>query len=288
MKEKVDIYRGRSASLATKHGKERAISRPLRAALGLAVTVEGDIETDALGTFTGEIERVGAPREVAIRKARLGMEASGLSLGVANEGSFGPHPVIPFFVPSDHEVLAFIDDDLGITVVESYLTEQTNFGHWPARSLGDLKNFLRQAEFPSHALIVRPKDGLKSGLVFKGITDLLMLEDAVNRCAAASADGLAHVETDMRAHVNPTRQRVIRRTAFRLARRLATPCPSCGTPGWGRIKSEKGLPCGFCHTPTEMIKHEIFGCGRCNYTEIKPRKDGRQYAEQGQCPYCNP
>ena len=283
-----DHYCGRKAALATKHGKERAIARPLRAGLGLTVTVEEDIDTDVLGTFTGEIERVGTPREVAIRKARMGMEASDLPLGLANEGSFGPHPFIPFFTASDHEILAFVDDNLGITVVEAYLTEHTNFDHWRARTIGDLDAFLKRAEFPSHALIVRPNDGLKHGLIFKGITDIKTLEDAVNRCAAASADGAAHVETDMRAHVNPARRKVIRRAAFRLARRLSTHCPSCGSPGWGRVGSEKGLPCGYCHTPTEMIKHEIFGCPKCDHKEIKPPSDGREYAEQGQCPYCNP
>jgi hypothetical protein len=167
MKEglKPDLYCGQAAVLTTKHGKDRAIARPFRASLGLVITVKDEIDTDQLGTFTGEIERVGTPREVAIRKARLGMEA----------------------------------------------------------------------QFPSHALIVRPNEGLKPGFLFKGVADLETLNGAVMRCAPASGDGWAHVETDMRAHVNPTRQKVIRRPAFRLARRLAAACPSCGAPGWGRI-----------------------------------------------------
>jgi hypothetical protein len=288
MKDAMNPYRGRTTALTTKHGKGRAISRPLRMVLGLTVQVEAKIDTDLLGTFTGEIERVGTPSEVAIRKARLGMESSGLPLGLANEGSFGPHPAISLFMPTDHEMLVFVDDELGIIVVESCLSAETNYGYHTARSLNDLEPFLRQAKFPSHALIVRPNDGLKKGFVFKGVIDFVTLEDAVKRCAVASADGLAHVGTDMRAHVNPTRQKIIRHTACRLARRLATSCPACGTPGWGRIRSEPGLPCEFCHTATEMIKQEIFGCARCRYTEAKPRSDGRQYAEPGQCPYCNP
>lgn len=210
-------YRGRVAVLTTKHSKERAVARPFRAALGLVVTVPEEIDTDLLGTFTGEVERVGTPREAAIGKERLGMRASGLPLGLASEGSFGPHPLMPFLFASDHEVLAFVDDDLGITVVESLLTEETNFGHCPARTLSDLTAFIKQVRFPLHALIVRPNDGLKAGFMFKGIADVETLEDAVNRSAAASADGMAHVETDMRAHVNPTRQKAIRRLAFRLA-----------------------------------------------------------------------
>ncbi len=281
-------YSDRVAVLATKHGKERAVARPLRAALGLIVTVRDEIDTDLLGTFTGEVERVGTPREVAINKARLGMRASGIPLGLASEGSFGPHPLIPFLIASDHEILAFVDDDLGITVVEGILTEETNFGHCRARTLSDLATFMKQAQFPSHALIVRPNDGIKPGVLFKGIADLGTLEDAVIRCAAASPDGVAYVETDMRAHLNPTRQKAIRRVAFRLARRLASSCPSCGVPGWGRTGGERGLPCQACGTPTELLKHEIFGCPRCAHTDVKPRSDGRQYAEEGECPYCNP
>jgi len=280
-------YCGRVSVLTTKHGKQRAVARPLRAALGLIVTLPEEIDTDLLGTFTGEVERAGTPRDVAISKARLGMRASGIPLGLASEGSFGPHPLIPVLA-CDHEILAFVDDDQEITVVESLLTENTNFGHCTARTLIDLAALMKQAQFPSHALIVRPNDGIKPGFMFKGIADPETLEDAVNRCAAASADGMAHVETDMRAHVNPTRQKAIRRVAFRLARRLASPCPSCGAPGWGRTRVEKGLPCQACGTPTELVRQQIFGCPRCNHTDVRPRSDGWQYAEEGQCPYCNP
>jgi hypothetical protein len=40
-------------------------------------------------------------------------------------------------------------------------------------------------------------------LLFKGISDRATFEQVV--IAALSSDGLAHVETDMRTHLNPTR-----------------------------------------------------------------------------------
>jgi len=263
------------------------VARPLRVAVGLSVMVPTEINTDLLGTFTGDVKRPGTPREVVIRKARLGMSASGLPLGLASEGSFGPHPLLPF-TACDHELLAFVDDEIGFTVVEGILTEVTNFGQCSARTGDDLADFLQRAQFPSHALIVRPNDGLKPGMLFKGIAEHAVLVDAVRRCAAASADGLAHVETDMRAHLNPTRQKAIRKVAFRLARRLACPCPVCRTPGWGRSGVERGLPCGNCGTPTEWIKHEIFGCARCDHQILKVRADGLQFVEPSLCPACNP
>lgn len=255
--------------------------------MGVTVKVAVAIDTDTLGTFTGEVARVGAPREVAISKARLGVLSTGEKLGLASEGSFGPHPHIPWLA-LDHELLAFVDQELGIEIIETVLTDKTNFGHCRARQVEDLDQFLQRALFPSHALIVRPSDGIKPGFLFKGIVDDHALASAVALCSSASGDGLAHVETDMRAHMNPTRQRIIRQAAFKLVRRLCTLCPACGTPGWGQTETEKGLPCRVCGEPTELVRHEIFGCAYCHHLAMQPRSDGQQFADDGQCPFCNP
>lgn len=77
---------GRTAALATKHEKERAVARPLYAALGVTVIVPDGIDTDTLGTFTGEVKRRGSPREVALEKARLGLRPGEMSIGIASEG----------------------------------------------------------------------------------------------------------------------------------------------------------------------------------------------------------
>ena len=249
-------YCGQTVVLATKHGKERLLGRTFRLALGATISTPPGIDTDTLGTFTGEVERIGTPREVAIRKARWGLSVTGEALGLASEGSFGPHPQIPW-VASDHELLAFVDEERGIEVVEAFLSNETNYAHCSARKPDELGDFLRRALFPSHALIVHPKDGIESGLLIKGIADDKALADAVVQCAQASQDGLAHVETDMRAHVNPSRQKVIRRAGLLLARRLRSLCPTCETPGWGQTGLEKGLPCESCNAPTAWVNREI-------------------------------
>lgn len=279
-------YQGRWAALATKHQKEQVFGRPLRKAVGLALHVPTDLDTDLLGTFSGEVDRHGTSREVALRKARLGMNATGLTLGLASEGSFGPDPQL-LFVPVDHEILTFIDDDLGIEVVEQILSPKTNYAHDTAGTFEDLKGFLARARFPSHGLIVRP-NGLQPGLLFKGITKFETLKEALERCTSASEDGLAHVETDMRAHMNPTRQRVLREVAVQLGRRLATLCPECRTPGWGVVDVVRGLPCEWCGGETELIRMEIQGCPRCEYRESVPRGDGLRVASAGDCSLCNP
>ena len=90
-------YAGRKTVLDTMHGKEEAIAPVLRAGLGLTVSTTSDIDTNAPGTFTGEIPRDGTVREAAIAMARLDMEAVDLRIGLANEGSYGPHPQSPSF-----------------------------------------------------------------------------------------------------------------------------------------------------------------------------------------------
>ncbi|MBU3646369.1 MAG: hypothetical protein FGM49_06150, partial [Candidatus Nanopelagicaceae bacterium] len=78
---KLHPYRGTTAAIATKHLKEQIIA-PIFVELGVSLEVAA-VDTDLLGTFTGEIEREGTPKEVAIRKARLGMAATGLAYGLA-------------------------------------------------------------------------------------------------------------------------------------------------------------------------------------------------------------
>lgn len=280
-------YQGRKAVLATKHGKEQAVAPPLMASIGLEVCTPPDLDTDLLGTFSGEIVRQGTAEEVAFRKARLGMAATGLPLGLANEGSFGPHPQLGV-VAGDHELLVFVDDELGLEIREGLLTTETNFAHQEASAADQLSDFLARVRFPSHGVIVRPNSGLEPGLVFKGITVLPALDRAVDRCARASADGLAHVETDMRANMNPTRHAIIGQLAGRLARRLATRCAHCGSPGWGVVGVVRGLPCEWCGAETDWVRQEIFGCPRCQVREYRPRSDGRDRADPGNCPECNP
>lgn len=278
---------GSECVLATRHGKESAIARPMRAALALKVIVPENLDTDALGTFTGEVPRVGEPHEVARAKASLGIAASGIPRAIASEGSFGPHPTTPFLAAST-ELLLFLDQDRGIEVTEQLTTTETNFRHTVVRPGEPLEKFLRRARFPRHAIIVRPNAGDQNIGIAKGLQDIQQVAAAVARCAELSNDGAARIETDMRAHLNPTRMGVIRRVAFRLARRLATRCPACDLPGFGMSGTESGLPCENCGAPTDAVLHELWGCSTCAHREKRPRRDGRTSAYAGHCGFCNP
>ena len=280
-------YHDRQVALATMHRKEEAIAPALKETLGLFTVNAPELDTDQLGTFAGEIPRRGNMLDTAVAKARMGMQATGLSLGLASEGSFGPHPLIPFF-PGGIELLVFVDDERGLIVHETLVADQTNFSHRIVSPADPIDDFLGRVGFPAHGLIVRPNAGEIHRDIVKGITRRAVLDASIKLAARASADGKAHIETDMRAHMNPTRMRSLATLASQLGRRLAIPCPACAAPGWGRIDVVKGLPCEECATRTEMVLKEVFGCVACSRRDELPRRDGLTHASPAHCPYCNP
>lgn len=280
------LYAGRTAALTTMHRKEAALSEPLWAGAGLHLVAVTHLDTDLLGTFTGEQARSGTMLETAVAKARLGMAATGLTLGLASEGSFGPHPVSPF-VPADVELVVFIDDDRGFALHEVLLTETTNYAGIVVAPGDPIDGFLSRVGFPEHWLVVRPNLADPPALVVKGVCVPGDLASAVGAACAASADGKARVETDMRAHANPTRMRVLGELAARLASRLSTRCPACAAPGWGRTEVVRGLPCHACGWPTDLVAEDVYSCAMCPYTQCRPRAD-RAAAPPAQCPRCNP
>lgn len=294
-------YFGRQVVLTTKHEKARALQLPLQAGLGLVLD-SIEVDTDRLGTFTGEIEREGTPLQTAVKKARLGMTRAQAKLGIANEGSFGPHPYVPFLVGC-HEVIVFIDDELGIEVAESIVSANTNYDHIDTRSIEEVEEFLTRVKFPSHGLIVRPnksnrnllrqvsrmfKSTAQATAIQKGIRDRDALDAAILSCKALSDDGLAHIETDMRAHMNPTRLRVLRALGIKLARRLRSTCPQCECPGFGVTGVEGSLPCEECGYPSESYAFQIYGCSKCQLEQTHPRKDGKTEVDAMYCQRCNP
>ena len=280
-------YAGRLAALGTMHGKEAAIAPPLRQQLGIDLVVPA-LDTDRFGTFTGETRRIGTMRDTAVGKARAAMAASGLPLGLASEGSFGPHPSL-IVVPAAIELLVFVDDERDLVVVETLMSVETNFSHALADRAESALAFLGRCGFPDHAVIVRPslpRDD--EDIVFKGIRDYADLLRAFEVCRTASVDSQARLETDMRAHKNPTRVRVLQQLATRLSSRLSVMCPACGSPGFGLVDRRRGLPCRECDEATTLPLAEVHGCARCSYVEERPDPMASAFADPKWCPRCNP
>ena len=275
---------GRRAALATRHGKEATIAPPL-AALGIEVRV-ADVDTDAFGTFTGEVRRPGDMLETAIAKARAGMRATGLDLGLASEGAFGG--ALGGFAADATELLVLVDDRAGrvLHLVRSGLvSNQAGLSVEDAAAIGD---FPARVGFPAHGLVVFAEgvDGGGAELLEKGIVDAERLAAAVARALARG--GRARIETDMRAHLNPTRMTAIAALAEAFAERLATPCPDCGAWGHGPVAAHRGLPCGDCGAPTSLVRALTFGCEVCGQRDERPREDGLVAADPQWCPLCNP
>ncbi|MCS6969059.1 MAG: hypothetical protein RMJ44_10220 [Cytophagales bacterium] len=271
------FFSGRRAALATMHGKEKIIAPPLFEHLGLQVEV-AQVNTDAFGTFTGEIERRGTPLEAARQKCCAAIEQTGLPIGIASEGSFGPHPTVPF-VASNHEIVMLLDEELGIQVVGQCLTAETNFAHQVVHSIEEAVAFAEKVGFPSHGLIVRGKS------LTKGICDYKLLSEVVSNALATQPS--VQLETDMRAMYNPTRQKAIAAAVADLIERLQQLCPACGKPGWGKKNSIPGLPCSWCGLPTSLPVGYLMECPACGYQEEKITTS-EQYADPAYCSFCNP
>jgi len=270
------------------HGKQRALAPPLGEQLGLGLAVPEGLDTDSLGTFTGEVARRGSMRDAALAKARLGMERTGLSLGLASEGSYGPHPAA-LFLDAGLELAVFVDDDRGLVVCEQILDEDPCFGHVVTPDPAGAVGFLERVGFPSQGLVVGANAPPEPPARWtKGVRDRATLGSAIREAAACSGDGRALVQTDMRAHQNPTRMATLARLAERLAARLATPCPACGAPGFGVVGVRKGLPCRVCGGPSTLVAAEVLGCGGCDHREERIPPERQDGAEPRTCTLCNP
>lgn len=299
--KKESQYFGKRAILGTMHKKAEALTLPFKVGLGMELQT-CEFDTDQLGTFTGEIERHDSAVETAGKKARLAICKTKEARGLGSEGSFGPHPLIPYMALSQ-EFLVLVDDELKIQVVENIVSTRTNYCHTEVNCIDETEEFLQRAKFPSHALIVKPVksqssvfDNVKrlfsgqgvTSQIYKGIRDRDSLVSAIRSCRQQSNAGLVHIETDMRAHMNPTRMRVLRSLGIKLVRRLLCACHACGCPGFGISGQEGTLPCEECGFPSDTYAQELHSCPRCQYTKTLPRRDGLTSVEALFCQRCNP
>ena len=249
--------------MPTKHDKAKLVTKHFNEILAMQVQ-EVVVDTDVFGTFSGEFERVGTPLETAAKKARLGIETTGNPFAIASEGSVGPDPIFGF-INANIETMVFVDDELDIQVHESLKSNEISAFTTTTLKM-DLGVFLKKADFPNHALIVKPHHG--TGAI-KGVRDLVELEEAIRKSRDASSDGEAIIESDLRAMCSPSRQKNISAVALKLAQRLSMTCPECQTPGWGLKSYIRGVECAECGDISEdAIKQEIMGCFKCEYTAL--------------------
>jgi hypothetical protein len=271
--------------LTTKHDKEKAIAPVFKEALDCEV-IHLNLDTDQLGTFSGEIEREFSPLECARKKCLWGLEVSGESIGMATEATFGPHPAIEL-LPFHHELIYFYDKDSNFELCTDIMTSDTNFRSAKIERFETLQEFSKLTHFPSHGLILK-SIGCEKPLIIKGIQDCKTLEQAFEECLKKSKHRLVLVQTDMRAHMNPTRMKMITEVATKLTKLLQTYCPNCRNPGWSIKEQVYGLECMNCLAPTPLVKHQISRCDFCCYQITDQNKDLFSNANPEFCSFCNP
>jgi hypothetical protein len=278
------VFEGRSIVIATKHQKEQAIAPIFEKELGVKCFIVPNLDTDQLGTFTGEVERKNDPITTARNKCVVAMELSNCDLAIASEGSFGPHPNISF-IPADDEFLIFIDKKNGIEIIARELSTETNFDGAVITKEEMLLKFAKKVKFPSHGLILRKSKEEFNGIT-KGITEFSQLLIAFNQLIKNF--NTAYVETDMRAMYNPTRMGVIEIVAKKLVEKIKCTCPACQMPGLGITEVKQGLPCELCNFPTQSTLSYLYICQKCGFNQEKKYPKGKKTEDPMYCDMCNP
>ncbi len=278
----MNFFNGKKVVIATMHGKEKVISKLLKQNFNVESFLPSDFNTDVFGTFTRDIKRDGDQLEAARKKAKVALEKSRADIAIASEGSFSPHPMIPF-ISSNLELVLLIDKASGVEVRGHTRTSETNHNHKKASSLEEVISFAKKVGFPNHGLIVRKSETSKK--MFKEINTWEELEAISKKLLGGFFTKSIFLEADMRAHRNPTRMKAIEEATLDLIKNIKSTCPNCNTIGYCKTKFLKGLPCSFCGLETDTPGTFLYECQKC---EKKEERKEKEFATQDECSFCNP
>jgi hypothetical protein len=278
------LFKNRRLLIATQHEKEKVIAPLLEKNLGVRCFTNKNFDTDTLGTFSGETERKLDPIATARKKCLMAMEVSNCDLGIASEGSFGPHPSL-YFASADDEFLIFIDKKNNLEIIVRELSMETNFNGRKIETEKDLFDFAESVKFPSHGLILRTSKNDAINII-KGITDITQLKEAFKTLLKKS--NTIYSETDMRALYNPSRMKVIEAATQKLVLKINSLCHQCSTPGFGITDTKKGLSCGLCGSPTKSTLSHMYVCQHCQFTKEEMYPNKKTSEDPMYCDYCNP
>ena len=279
-------FQNRRAAIATMHQKESVIAPLLEQALGLQPFVPREFDTDQFGTFTRDVDRPANQVETAILKANAALDMSDVMIAIASEGTFAPHPHLPY-LPCNREVVVLVDRQHQLTIVGEVTSLETNFSHASVSSVEAARSFAQKIGFPAHGLVVMPApDHRDRAHILKGIRTEDHLTEALTH--TLKTFGSAHLETDMRAMHNPTRMKVIQQATQNLIQKATQVCQVCGTPGLDVVEYRRGLPCELCYHPTDKIMVAIYACQKCGDRQEVPFPHGEHFANPAECPFCNP
>lgn len=278
------MFQGRKLLISTKHHKEQVIAPIFEDKLGVHCFVTDKFDTDTLGTFTGEVERKENALITLRNKCLLSMKANNCDLAIASEGSFGMHPSI-FIAQADDEMMLFLDAKNEVEVIAIEISTDTNFNASEITNTADLIAFAEKVNFPSHGLILKSSQN-NFEIIYKGITEK---DDLLEKFHSLKEQfGSAYVETDMRANFNPTRMKLIEKVAMKLVESVLNECPNCNFPGFSITKANTGLPCEWCHSPTQSTLSYTYECKKCHYKKEDLYPHNKIKEDPMYCDFCNP
>lgn len=277
-------FENKKVAIVTKHEKEKIIAPILEANFNMETVLIPNLDTDIWGTFSGEKERLGTAIETVINKTKMISELQDFDFVIASEGSFFEHPLLPFTTVNEEVVClrSLKDDRMFIGKAQSVVT---NFKKGVFSHYEDLLHFAKKVNFPSHALILKDKKE-EGNSVFKALRNEKHLKLIFDFLKELNDE--VYVETDMRAHLNPTRQLVIQEAVNNLVARMKSVCPKCKTPDFWVDHLKFDLNCMVCDAPTSLASVEVLHCKSCAYEEEKKIVITDEDLIQAACERCNP
>ncbi len=277
-------YTHREIAFLTQHGKDQLLQPLFKEATGYSLVRATGYDTDQLGTFTRDIQRPGSQMAAARFKAHKAIELTGLPVGLGSEGTFGADPV-GGLLPWNSEVLVWYDSTSKLEIIGVAQGPGGGFQQ-TVNCEEDLLAFAERARFPSHGLVLRPDDANNTNM-YKGLTAKSTLITAFRATLAMSKTRQVFAEVDLRAHMNPTRQQMIKRAAEDLIAKLRSPCPRCDEPGFSEKDRIAGLLCALCSNPTRLPAAKVWRCDACGFSK-KTNAADTERADPSQCDLCNP
>ncbi len=278
------MWLGKTLCIATQHNKERVLGPLFENLLGLTLIQDISLNTDILGSFCGETERKCTPIEALRQKCKLAALQTNANFIVSSEGSFGPHPNIPFLYANE-EFLMFYDKKNASEIIAHELFFETNFSSESCTEWNHVVEFCKRVKFPEHAVILK-SSVLKPKKIVKGISNFKDLKIQFKRFIKSQP--LVYIETDMRALYNPTRMNNIERLGRRLINKITSLCPFCNWPGFEIQRVIRGLPCKFCLQPTNSIVTCVWKCTHCLFEKTSPGNLIQPFVDPQFCNVCNP
>lgn len=265
--------------MVTHHGKAQ-ILRSTVEERGWTIE-EIDADTDALGTFAGDVPRAASPFETAVRKAGLGRSEDNSWL-LASEGTITSSLLLG---PVIHELIVALAPERGVVIAGRYVAP------FPIAKKLEVDPGMNAVEVERELVATFGVGRFVTVLVRASTPQVVRDVRAGASLAHLVSEASEHgesvlIQTDLRAHRCPERHEVLHCAMNDLLDRLETNCPICRQPGFGVLENVPGLPCSQCNVPTDVTKAMNWRCEWCEYHEEE--HVGAESADPSLCQWCNP